>query len=177
MLILILVFVDKYRLFLSSSVPKRGNYINAITLPSYTMNKAFIITPYPQAGDAVDFLRLLTDHESDEVVCMDPLTKVESTKMWLPAANSKKPVSPFTVNCDGNKSQFKFSTITFQEGLSMDGEVDIFTAVRQLQIRRPELCSTLEEYMMISMLFWTTSGYKRKHQRKIFIATNDNILE
>ncbi|XP_062616131.1 receptor-type tyrosine-protein phosphatase alpha-like, partial [Saccostrea cucullata] len=33
--------------------------------------------------------------------------------------------------------------------LQMDGEVDIFTTVRQLQIRRPELCSSLEEYGMI----------------------------
>ncbi|XP_062593642.1 receptor-type tyrosine-protein phosphatase alpha-like [Saccostrea cucullata] len=33
--------------------------------------------------------------------------------------------------------------------LSVDDEVDIFSAVRQLQIRRPELCSILEEYIMI----------------------------
>ncbi|XP_062620863.1 receptor-type tyrosine-protein phosphatase epsilon-like isoform X1 [Saccostrea cucullata] len=211
--------LDKYRLFLSSSVPKRGNYINAITLPSYTKNKAFIITHYPPAGDAVDFLRLLTDHESDIVICMDPLTKVESTKMWLPAANSKKSVAPFTVNCGQEQvTDIKCSIINIiQDGandegcsvsiieptgslkivensqatiqmlhlvssalqsktegpitvvssdgaalcgvfcsvfntlqqLTMDGEVEIFTAVRQLQIRRPELCSNLEEYMII----------------------------
>ncbi|XP_061190331.1 receptor-type tyrosine-protein phosphatase mu-like [Saccostrea echinata] len=211
--------LDKYSLFLSSSVPKRGNYVNAITLPSYIKNKAFIITHYPPPEEAVDFLRLLTDHESDVVICMDPLTKVESTKIWLPAANSIKTVSPFTVNCGQEQvTDIKCTTISIiQDGandegcsvtiiqpkdslkitensqvtmqmlhlvscalqsetegpitvvssdgsalcgvfcavyntlqqLSMDGEVDIFSAVQQLQIRRPELCSTMEEYMMI----------------------------
>ncbi|XP_061166264.1 receptor-type tyrosine-protein phosphatase mu-like [Saccostrea echinata] len=211
--------LDKYSLYLSSSVPKRGNYINAVTLPSYTKNKAFIVTYYPPPEDAVDFLRLLTDHESDVVICMDPLNKVESTKKWLPAANSVKTVSPFTVNCgqeqvteikcttisitqDGTNEQRSSVSIVEPKGglkttegtqataqmlrlvtfalqsetegpitivssdgavlcgvfcavyntlqqLSMDGEVDIFSTVRQLQIRRPELCSSMEEYMMI----------------------------
>ncbi|XP_061190825.1 receptor-type tyrosine-protein phosphatase T-like [Saccostrea echinata] len=211
--------LDKYSLYLSSSVPKRGSYINAVTLPSYTKNKAFIITHYPAPEDAVDFLRLLTDHESDVVICMDPLSKVESTKKWLPAANSVKTVSPFTVNCgqeqvteikcttisitqDGTNEQGNSVSIVEPKGslkttegteaiaqmlrlvslalqsetegpitivssdgavlcgvfcavyytlqqLSMDGEVDIFSAVRQLQIRRPELCSAMEEYMII----------------------------
>ncbi|XP_052694681.1 receptor-type tyrosine-protein phosphatase epsilon-like [Crassostrea angulata] len=34
------------------------------------------------------------------------------------------------------------------EQISMDREVDIFTAVRQIQIRRPECVSTLEEYKL-----------------------------
>lgn len=40
---------------------------------SFTDQNAFIITNYPKPGDAVDFLRLITDHESEVVVSMEPL--------------------------------------------------------------------------------------------------------
>ncbi|XP_065921852.1 receptor-type tyrosine-protein phosphatase C-like [Magallana gigas] len=33
--------------------------------------------------------------------------------------------------------------------LTMDEEIDVFSVVRLLQTRRPELCSTLEEYTLI----------------------------
>ena len=36
------------------------------------------MTQYPPAEDAVDFLRLLTDHESDTVICMDSLNDIDS---------------------------------------------------------------------------------------------------
>ncbi|XP_062605223.1 receptor-type tyrosine-protein phosphatase kappa-like, partial [Saccostrea cucullata] len=211
--------LDKYSLFLSSNVPKRGGFINAVTLSSYVNNKAFIVTHYPPPGDAVDFLRLLTDHESDVVVCMDPLLQVESSNKWMPGTDESKIVAPFTVHCqrksadiDGvncstiqifqeeqsdeaytvSVSEPMFSLLSTNHGasllvklvtivmdnetqgpitvvssdgavlcgvfcavynviqqLSVDGEMDIFSAVRQLQIRRPELCSSFEEYRMI----------------------------
>ncbi|XP_061170989.1 receptor-type tyrosine-protein phosphatase T-like [Saccostrea echinata] len=210
--------LDKYSVFLSSSVPKRGNYINAVTLPSYTNPNAFIVTQYPSSEDAVDFLRLLTDHESDLLICMDPLNDIKPIKTWLPVTNNSKTVFPFTVQCGHQQvTDIKCTTISItQRGsdqgspvsivepkgslknaqlsqaseqmlrmvtfalqsdtegaitivssdgaslcgvfcsvynvlqqLSMDGEVDIFSTVRQLQIRRPELCSSMEEYRMI----------------------------
>ncbi|XP_061190386.1 receptor-type tyrosine-protein phosphatase T-like [Saccostrea echinata] len=208
--------LDRYSLFLSSNVRNRGGFINAVTLPSYVNNKAFIVTHYPPPEDAVDFLRLLTDHECDIVICMDPLPKIESSKKWMPIPDESKIVTPFTVHCQKKNSEdVKCSTIQIvqeqsdetysvsilepmfsllstdkgtsqllklvsfamdnkPEGpitivssdgaalggvfcavynviqqLSMDGEVDIFSTVRQLQIRRPELCSTLEEYRLI----------------------------
>ena len=45
--------------------------------------KAFIVTQYPPAEDAVDFLRLLIDHESDTVICMDPLTDIKSVSVFV----------------------------------------------------------------------------------------------
>lgn len=42
---------------------------------SFTDQDAYIVTHYPKPGDAVDFLRLITDHESEVVVCMEPLKK------------------------------------------------------------------------------------------------------
>ncbi|XP_061166269.1 receptor-type tyrosine-protein phosphatase epsilon-like [Saccostrea echinata] len=211
--------LDKYSMFLSSRVPKRGNYINAVTLSSYTNPNAFIVTHYPSQEDAVDFLRLLTDHESDIVICMDPLSNIESRKAWLPDINSSKTVSLYTVHSEHEQlTDVKCTTIsvtqkmanveecsvsiiepkessktiehaqavaemlclvsfalqsetegpitiissdgavlcgvfcavynTLQQ-LSMDGELDIFSTVRQLQIRRPELCSSMDEYRMV----------------------------
>lgn len=36
------------------------------------------MTKYPTPDGAVDFLRLLNDHESDTVICMDPVQDIES---------------------------------------------------------------------------------------------------
>ncbi|XP_061190203.1 receptor-type tyrosine-protein phosphatase epsilon-like [Saccostrea echinata] len=208
--------LDKYSLFLPSSIPKRGNYINAVSLPSYTHENKFIVTHYPTPDDAVDFLRLLIDHESETVISMEPLSDVKSSEAWLPDSAGSKWVSPFTVlyqkedltsvKCTTihiiKKGQENYHAVeviepTFsiqskgqcakqllemvssilgngKEGpvtvissdgaalcgmlcavynvvqqLSMDDEIDIFTAVRQLQIRRPELCSTWTEYKII----------------------------
>ncbi|XP_056002216.1 receptor-type tyrosine-protein phosphatase alpha-like [Ostrea edulis] len=208
--------LDKYSLYLSFSGGKRGNYINAISVPSYDNQDAFVVTQYPQIGDAVDFLRLLTDHELDTVICLDAMREVESTTKWLPSKNSSKSVTPFTVHCHQEEStdvqsttlhvvkegtnvearsitivepqlqlqagrgttqmlsllRFALSsraegpiTVVSRDGatlcgvfcaahnvlqqLSMDGEVDIFSAVRQLHVRRPELCSSLAKYRMI----------------------------
>ena len=39
---------------------------------------AFIVTQYPPPEDTVDFLRLLYDHVSDIVICMNPLSEIQS---------------------------------------------------------------------------------------------------
>lgn len=36
------------------------------------------MTKYPTPDGAVDFLRLLDDHESDTVICMDPVQDIDS---------------------------------------------------------------------------------------------------
>nr|XP_034318453.1 receptor-type tyrosine-protein phosphatase T isoform X2 [Crassostrea gigas] len=88
--------LDKYILFLTSNVPKRGRYINAIAVPSFTNQNAFIITNYPTKGDAVDFLRLITDYDSEVVVCMEPLCNKVCASTWLPTTTRSKQVTPFT---------------------------------------------------------------------------------
>nr|XP_022308537.1 receptor-type tyrosine-protein phosphatase T-like isoform X2 [Crassostrea virginica] len=213
--------LDKYslHLFPIPMIPKRGSYINAICLPSLTDARRFIVTHYPTPEDAVDFLRLLNDHESDTVICMDPVHSVESIKGWLPDLSCSKVVSPFTIHrqphsrngtgqmidivqnnqpedevhsvlVEGPRINFNpgrtshdtsellhlVTTVLFLktenpitvvssdgaslcgvfiavhnaiQQLKMDSAVDVFTIVRQLQIRRPELCDSIEEYEMI----------------------------
>ncbi|XP_061165616.1 receptor-type tyrosine-protein phosphatase T-like [Saccostrea echinata] len=212
--------LDKYSVHLSSVVHKRGNFINAVTVPSYTNRRAFIVTRYPLVEDTVDFLRLLNDHESDTVICMDPQDKIDSSKAWLPSPSSLKTVPPFTVHFQTTRSEnginsttvhileknneeeahpvtiielevsIKTSeapldtsqlrslvsatlsietdnpiTIVSSDGaalcgvfcaihnviqqINIDDSADVFTAVRQLQVRRPEFCSNLNEYCLV----------------------------
>nr|XP_022309914.1 receptor-type tyrosine-protein phosphatase T-like [Crassostrea virginica]XP_022309915.1 receptor-type tyrosine-protein phosphatase T-like [Crassostrea virginica] len=212
--------LDKYVLYLTTSVPKRGSYINAISVPSYTSPSAFIITKYPAPEDAVDLLRLVIDQESQVIVCLDPLHHIESTGKWLPKSksDSRKMVPPFSISrIEEHGGEVKCSKICIvqeesakqqwsieiveptsdlitdhpntvlqilklvkfvgnikteapiivisKDGaalcgvfcalhnaiqqLTMDNEVDVFSIVRQLQIRRPELCSTLQEYKLV----------------------------
>ncbi|XP_062574203.1 receptor-type tyrosine-protein phosphatase epsilon-like isoform X3 [Saccostrea cucullata] len=211
--------LDKFSVHLSSVLSKRGSFINAIYLSSYINSRAFIVTQYPTEEEAVDFLRLLNDHESDTVICMDPLNDIESSTMWLPTSSSPKAVSPFTVHYQSNSgtdvtstkihvvqtngeeeaqsvtiiepnvaiktfgkpldtSQLRSMvsvaltsenekpiTVVSKDGASlcgvfcavhnviqqinMDDCVDIFTAVKQLQVRRPEFCANFDEYGLI----------------------------
>nr|XP_022310747.1 receptor-type tyrosine-protein phosphatase epsilon-like isoform X2 [Crassostrea virginica] len=210
--------LDKHVLYLTTSVPRRGSYINAISLSSYTSPSVFIITKYPAPGDAVDLLRLIIDHESEVVVCLDPLSHNKSASTWLPNWESLKSVPPFStrlreehfeevkcskINIDKEGSVKKEILVDIVEPtsdlitnhsdtvlqilklvtvvgnietespiiviskdgaalcgvfctvynaiqqLTMDNEVDVFSIVRQLQIRRMELCSNLQEYKLI----------------------------
>ncbi|XP_052692781.1 receptor-type tyrosine-protein phosphatase alpha-like [Crassostrea angulata] len=208
--------LDKYGLYLTSNVPTRGGFINAIVASSHSTNNGFIVTHYPTPEDAVDFLRLLIDHESSTVICMDPLHNIDQIKSWLPLPSSEKIVSPFkvvhssskdnnvklsviSIHKDGEKlhkvtvaepkaelktqnvhdTSFLRSLISFAlscpndspitvvskdgaslcgvfcavfnsvQQITMDDNIDVFTTVRQLQTRRPEFCSTQDEYGLI----------------------------
>ncbi|XP_062579218.1 receptor-type tyrosine-protein phosphatase epsilon-like [Saccostrea cucullata] len=210
--------LDRYSVHLTSVVPKRGQFINAIAVPSYTNSRTFIVTHYPSLEDAVDFLRLLNDHESDTVICMDPVNKIDSERAWFPNPYSSKTMQPFTVQFQSRSENDVISTtvhileknneeeahpvtiiepkvsiktsgipldtsqlrslvsttlnietenpitIVSSDGatlcgvfcavhnaiqqINMDDNVDIFTSVRQLQVRRPAFCSNLDEYRL-----------------------------
>nr|XP_034320794.1 receptor-type tyrosine-protein phosphatase epsilon-like [Crassostrea gigas] len=225
--------LDEYVLLLTSSVSERGNYINAISVPSFTNRDRFIITHYQNPADAVDFLRLITDHESEVVVCMDPLSSVESAEQWLPTLTKAKSLRPFKIELqEEHKAEircrkirisnkgiedkeclvefveplYNFNlkesqtasqilglvslvekietdnpiTVVSRDGaalcgvfcvvynliqqLTMDEEIDVFSAVRLLQTRRPELCNSLEEYELIhEALYRFIKSQKEEH--------------
>ncbi|XP_061165548.1 receptor-type tyrosine-protein phosphatase epsilon-like [Saccostrea echinata] len=211
--------LDKFIVHLSSVVSKRGSFINAIYVPSYTNSRGFIVTQYPSTEEVVDFLSLLNDHESDTVICMDPLNEIDSSTKWLPSPSSSKVVTPFTVHYQSktgtdvistnihviqnnseeeaqsitiiepkvaiktsgnpldttqlrglvpaalNSEKEKPITVVSKDGASlsgvfcaihnviqqinMDDRVDVFIAVRQLQVRRPEFCPNFDEYSLV----------------------------
>nr|XP_022307759.1 receptor-type tyrosine-protein phosphatase alpha-like [Crassostrea virginica] len=93
--------LDKHMLYLTSSIANRGSYINAIAVCSYLKNNAFIVTHHQPPEDAVDFLRLLIDHRSDTVICMDSTCQRKSLKSWIPRSSSDKVVETFSVHLVG----------------------------------------------------------------------------
>uniref|UniRef100_A0A8W8M3E8 protein-tyrosine-phosphatase n=1 Tax=Magallana gigas TaxID=29159 RepID=A0A8W8M3E8_MAGGI len=207
--------LDKFNLNLTPLPDHRSCFINAIFLSSYTKENAFIVTQYPE--NAVDFLRLLNDHESNYVILLDPSDEIEKVDTWLPSTPKPEIISPFTfrfqsvsntdlklrtflvdqneqdtktiVVVEPNKSLKLESgkqdtssvralvnytlgvspentiTIVSKDGaelcgmfcaihncmqqLHMDGNIDVFSTVRQLQICRPEFCSSQDEYSLI----------------------------
>ncbi|XP_056002949.1 receptor-type tyrosine-protein phosphatase epsilon-like [Ostrea edulis] len=122
--------LEKYSLYLTSSVAKRGNFINAIHVPSYTDDRAFIVTNYPSAEGAVDFLRLLNDHESNTVICMDPLREIESSKAWFPDPGSTKSLPPFEV-CHQSENSTDVKITTAQ--ISRDEEIPQMITIAEPQ--------------------------------------------
>uniref|UniRef100_K1QPX0 Endothelial cells scavenger receptor n=1 Tax=Magallana gigas TaxID=29159 RepID=K1QPX0_MAGGI len=84
---------------------------------SYQKDRAFIVTQYPTPEDAVDFLRLLNDHESDTVICMNPLHEIDSSKSWMPRLASSKNVSPFVVKHESESdTEVKVTTVSIIRG-------------------------------------------------------------
>nr|XP_022294926.1 receptor-type tyrosine-protein phosphatase kappa-like [Crassostrea virginica] len=205
---------DKYNLYLTSTVSDGGNFINAVFVSSFCKENAFIVTTYPLQDNAVDFLRLLIDYNSDTVICMDPLAEIESSTAWLPEPSSFKMFGPFSLQQeDYSEIDVKVTRVKILDGMetthsvkiveplgpldsssdtaclssvisyvmhipkekpvtilskdratlcgvfcavfnciqqiNMDDSVDVFTTVRQLQTRRPDFCSSLEEYMLV----------------------------
>uniref|UniRef100_K1QTY8 protein-tyrosine-phosphatase n=1 Tax=Magallana gigas TaxID=29159 RepID=K1QTY8_MAGGI len=84
---------------------------------SYQKDRAFIVTQYPTPEDAVDFLRLLNDHDSDTVICMNPLYEIESSKTWFPEKASSKDVAPFVVQHESESdTEVKVTTVNIIHG-------------------------------------------------------------
>lgn len=52
-------------------------------IQTHTMENGFIITQYPPSEKAVDFLRLLIDHECSTIICLDPLHIIDSVGVTL----------------------------------------------------------------------------------------------
>ncbi|XP_078328951.1 putative receptor-type tyrosine-protein phosphatase mosPTP-1 isoform X2 [Crassostrea virginica] len=113
--------LDKHILYLSTSIANRGSYINAIAVCSYLKNNAFIVTHHQPPEDAVDFLRLLIDHRSGTVICMDSGCQRKSLKSWIPRLSSDKVVEPFSVQLVGvTETNVKVTNIRIIEKADKD---------------------------------------------------------
>ena len=76
-------------------------YNVVLSFQSFIKAKRFMVTHYPTPEDAVDFLRLLNDHESDTVICMDPIRQVESVRknLLMLSFNKNSFVSYLLLSC------------------------------------------------------------------------------
>ncbi|XP_052692786.1 receptor-type tyrosine-protein phosphatase kappa-like [Crassostrea angulata] len=224
--------LDKHKLYRPSNVPRRGSFVKAVVASTHTVENGFIITQYPPLEKAVDFLRLLIDHECSTIICLDPLHILDSTKSWMPSLSSEKIVPPYRVVCSSCKeTDLKLSTISIQKDkgqpfnvlvaepksvlgsrtqndtstlcglasfalsrpsnttiavvsrdgaslcgvfcavfnsiqqITMDDNIDVFTTVRLLMNRRPELCSTEDEYRMT---YQTIYDYLQRPSQNVY---------
>nr|XP_034322282.1 uncharacterized protein LOC105327342 isoform X2 [Crassostrea gigas] len=211
---------DKMRIILSSHVPGRGTYVNAVPISAFTMKDCMIACQYPVQGAAVDLIRLLIDQECSFVVSINPLSEIPSTAEWFSVSDRRRELFNFEVETmysskisdHVRKSNVRIKALSsndwqeatiyeitswhFKEDLpaeanailelvkfimqgpkvdsenkitvlSRDGasgcgvfcavynaiqqlqqdqEVDMFTIVRQLQSRRPEMIASMNEY-------------------------------
>eukprot|EP00105_Crassostrea_gigas_P011525 XP_011427228.1 PREDICTED: receptor-type tyrosine-protein phosphatase mu [Crassostrea gigas] len=211
---------DKMRIILSSHVPGRSTYVNAVPISTFTMKDCMIAGQYPVQGAAVDLIRLLIDQECSFLVSINPLSEIPSTVEWFSLSDRRRELFNFEVESMSSskisdnvrKSSVRIKTASsndwqevtiyeitswhFKEDLpaetnpilelvkfimqgpkidpenkmvvlSRDGatgcgvfcavynaiqqlqqdqEVDMFTIVRQLQSRRPEMITSMNEY-------------------------------
>ncbi|XP_078328104.1 putative receptor-type tyrosine-protein phosphatase mosPTP-1 [Crassostrea virginica] len=109
---------DKYNLYLTPTVSDGGNFINAVYVSSFCKENAFMVTTYPLKENAVDFLRLLIDCNSDTVICMDSLAEIESSTAWLPEPSSFKMFGPFSLQQeDYSEIDVKVTRVKIRDGL------------------------------------------------------------
>ncbi|KAL3879914.1 hypothetical protein ACJMK2_032190 [Sinanodonta woodiana] len=54
---------DRHRVYLSTHVPGRNDYINAVIIPSHRQKMGFILTQMPLTDTIIDFWRMVNDHE------------------------------------------------------------------------------------------------------------------
>uniref|UniRef100_A0A8W8NSI4 protein-tyrosine-phosphatase n=1 Tax=Magallana gigas TaxID=29159 RepID=A0A8W8NSI4_MAGGI len=205
---------DKLRIILSSHVPERGTYYNAVPISTFTTKDCIIAGQYPVQGAGIDLIRLLVDQDCSSLVLTHPLSEIPHSGGWFsdPSFNYRVEVGAVTkMSADVNKcnvrikppsskgwhkvSMYEIKTwnptenlpqvlldavkriqlcelvdperklaILSRDGasrcgefcavynaiqqLQQDQEVDMFTIVRQLQSRRPEMISDLNEYLL-----------------------------
>ncbi|XP_069126601.1 receptor-type tyrosine-protein phosphatase alpha-like isoform X2 [Argopecten irradians] len=90
---------DKFRAFLRSYSTSRSDYINAVTVPSYTSKTGYIVTQTPLEDTVVDLLTMIMDHNCQTLVIIDtgPID-------WLPGENEEKTIDDFTLEHKGKSS-------------------------------------------------------------------------
>ncbi|XP_033745467.1 receptor-type tyrosine-protein phosphatase epsilon-like isoform X2 [Pecten maximus] len=93
------VAVDKFRAYLRSYTDCRTDYINAVSVPSYTSKTGYIVTQTPLEDTVVDLLTMIMDHSCQTIVIIDP-----DDIDWLPGEGEDKSFGNFTLEHKGKSS-------------------------------------------------------------------------
>ncbi|XP_056003643.1 receptor-type tyrosine-protein phosphatase alpha-like [Ostrea edulis] len=143
------------------------------TLPPFTVHRQ----RENVTGVKCTTLHIVTNGSNDEVrsvEVVEPKSRTQSTDQLsstlfslVTYALDNKPMRPVTVvSRDGAARCGVFCAVhNVLQQLSMDGEVDIFSVVRQLQVRCPELCSTSDEYHLI---YTAVLGFIRSQEQEMY---------
>ncbi|XP_062613537.1 receptor-type tyrosine-protein phosphatase T-like, partial [Saccostrea cucullata] len=99
--------VEQYLVYLTSHVPGRESYYNAVNVSSFTRADEFISAQLPVPGAAIDLVRLLLDHESEFLISLNPLSEVKELQSWVEEKIDPIKLSPFTITKDSQTTLSK----------------------------------------------------------------------
>ncbi|XP_069134513.1 receptor-type tyrosine-protein phosphatase mu-like [Argopecten irradians] len=88
--------VDRFRVYLQSHSNDRTDYINAVSVPSYTSKTGYIVTQTPLEDTVVDLLTMIMDHNCHTLVIIE----TEAIE-WLPEENEESSIEEFSLEHKG----------------------------------------------------------------------------
>uniref|UniRef100_A0A8W8NYK4 Receptor-type tyrosine-protein phosphatase mu n=1 Tax=Magallana gigas TaxID=29159 RepID=A0A8W8NYK4_MAGGI len=101
---------DKMRIILSSHVPGRETYYNAVPISTFTTKDCIIAGQYPVQGAGIDLIRLLVDQECSSLILTHPLSEIPHSGSWFSGAlfNYRVEFGPMTkLSADVNKNNVR----------------------------------------------------------------------
>ncbi|KAL3867958.1 hypothetical protein ACJMK2_040800, partial [Sinanodonta woodiana] len=166
---------ENYRPYLSTYAAGRNTYINAVFLPAYKENDAFIITQTPLENTIVDFWRMVYQYDVSSIVMLNTLSQMKQRYVRLSRARywtedervPKSPLrllehvellhgwqtelagrNPVVVHCmNGADRSGLFCVIAaVLERTKLEQDVAIEQIVRQLRHRRSQIIPDLEQF-------------------------------
>ncbi|KAL3879814.1 hypothetical protein ACJMK2_032096 [Sinanodonta woodiana] len=88
---------DRHRIYLSTRVSDRNNYINAVVLPSHKQRMAFILTQMPLPDTVIDLWRMINDFEVRTVIMLNSMdSKTHDIGIYWPTDGEVR-YGPFCV--------------------------------------------------------------------------------
>ncbi|KAL3878258.1 hypothetical protein ACJMK2_030623, partial [Sinanodonta woodiana] len=94
---------ERYRPFLSTIVPGRNDYINAVCLPTRKNGSGLIVTQMPLPDTVIDFWRLVYEYEVQSIVMLnDANMSEEEVGVYWPENGETARHGPFVVTITSN---------------------------------------------------------------------------
>ncbi|XP_061185079.1 receptor-type tyrosine-protein phosphatase kappa-like [Saccostrea echinata] len=89
--------VERYLVYLSSSLRGREPYYNAVTLSSFTSAEEFISAQHPVPGAGVDLLLLLTEQACPFLISLNPIEDINEVNHWFNDKEKHITIGPFGI--------------------------------------------------------------------------------
>ncbi|KAK3597121.1 hypothetical protein CHS0354_021230 [Potamilus streckersoni] len=121
---------DRHRIYLSTPVPSRNDYINAIELPSHKQREAFILTQMPLSDTVIDLWRMINDLEVRTIVMLNSMdSETQDIGIYWPT-HGEVSYGPFCVRLMKTEKFTNYTERTLSYSLTGD-EYD--RSVKQFQ--------------------------------------------
>nr|XP_022307685.1 uncharacterized protein LOC111113687 [Crassostrea virginica] len=142
--------LNENNLYLTPTVSNCGKFINATFASSFRQENAFILTEYPSQHDAVDFLRMLVDNNSNTIICMDPLADTDLSPTWLQFPSHCSMFGPFSLQHESDsEGDVKVTNIKILDGTGLAHPVKIVQPTGPLKSVQDTAClRSLVSYVM-----------------------------